>query len=46
MPAGMEGVVNSGSVKVIIHKPIKETDPEILCQRARNTILATLKHRG
>ncbi|KAE8732596.1 1-acyl-sn-glycerol-3-phosphate acyltransferase 1 [Hibiscus syriacus] len=31
MPAGMEGVVNSGSVKVIIHKPIEESDPEILC---------------
>ncbi|TYH15627.1 hypothetical protein ES288_A05G057100v1 [Gossypium darwinii] len=46
MPAGMEGVVNSGSVKVIIHKPIKETDPEILRQIARNTILDTLKLRG
>ncbi|KAE8700436.1 Cyclic nucleotide gated channel 5 isoform 1 [Hibiscus syriacus] len=46
MPAGMEGVVNSGSVKVIIHKPIEETDPEILRQVARNTILDTLKRRG
>ncbi|KAL4332462.1 hypothetical protein GQ457_07G037950 [Hibiscus cannabinus] len=46
MPAGMEGVVNSGSVKVIIHKPIEESDPEILRQVARNTILDTLKRRG
>ncbi|KAA3477616.1 1-acyl-sn-glycerol-3-phosphate acyltransferase 1, chloroplastic-like [Gossypium australe] len=42
MPAGMEHVVNSGSVKLIIHKPIKGNDPEILRQLARNTILDTL----
>ncbi|XP_017644159.2 1-acyl-sn-glycerol-3-phosphate acyltransferase BAT2, chloroplastic-like isoform X2 [Gossypium arboreum] len=42
MPAGMEHVVNSGSVKLIIHKPIKGNDPEILRLLARNTILDTL----
>lgn len=42
MPAGMEHVVNSGSVKLIIHKPIRGSDPEILRQLARNTILDTL----
>ncbi|XVE71145.1 hypothetical protein DITRI_Ditri10aG0126900 [Diplodiscus trichospermus] len=46
MPAGMEGVVNRGSVKVVIHKPIEGSDPEILCQVARNTILDTLKRQG
>ncbi|XVF89279.1 hypothetical protein PTKIN_Ptkin19aG0117100 [Pterospermum kingtungense] len=46
MPAGMEGIVNSGSVKVVIHKPIEGSDPEILCQVARNTILDTLKRQG
>ncbi|XVE53645.1 hypothetical protein DITRI_Ditri03aG0019700 [Diplodiscus trichospermus] len=46
MPAGMEGVINSGSVKVVIHKPIEGSDPEILCQVARNTILDTLKRQS
>ncbi|KAL4333359.1 hypothetical protein GQ457_07G044330 [Hibiscus cannabinus] len=46
MPAGMERVLNPGSVKVIIHKPIEESDPEILREVARNTILDTLKRRG
>ncbi|XP_022731088.1 1-acyl-sn-glycerol-3-phosphate acyltransferase 1, chloroplastic-like [Durio zibethinus] len=46
MPAGMEGVINSGSVKVVIHKPIEGSDPEILRQVARNTILDMLKHQG
>ncbi|XVF35566.1 hypothetical protein REPUB_Repub18cG0156900 [Reevesia pubescens] len=46
MPAGMEGVINSGSVKAVIHKPIEGSDPEILCQVARNTILDMLKRQG
>ncbi|XVF89274.1 hypothetical protein PTKIN_Ptkin19aG0116800 [Pterospermum kingtungense] len=29
MPAGIEGIVNSGFVKVVIHKPIEGSDPEI-----------------
>ncbi|XP_007011912.2 PREDICTED: 1-acyl-sn-glycerol-3-phosphate acyltransferase 1, chloroplastic [Theobroma cacao] len=45
MPLGLEGVINSGSVKVVIHKPIKGSDPEILCNEARNTIADTLKHQ-
>lgn len=46
MPVGMEGIVNSGSVKVVIHKPVEGSDPEILRQVARNTILDTLKRQG
>ncbi|XP_022750266.1 1-acyl-sn-glycerol-3-phosphate acyltransferase 1, chloroplastic-like isoform X2 [Durio zibethinus] len=46
MPAGMEGIINSGSVKVVIHKPFEGSDPEILRHVARNTILDTLKRQG
>lgn len=46
MPAGKEGIINPGSVKVVIHKPIERSDPEILRQVARNTILDTLKRQG
>ena len=46
MPAGMEGIINPGSVKVFIHKPIEGSDPEILHQVARNTILDALKRQG
>ncbi|VFR00437.1 unnamed protein product [Cuscuta campestris] len=38
MPAGMEGRVNFGSVKVVIHQPIKGSDPDTLCREARNVI--------
>ncbi|KAF3450181.1 hypothetical protein FNV43_RR06261 [Rhamnella rubrinervis] len=42
MPAGMEGILNSGSVKVVIHKPIEGSDPEILCNATRSIISAQL----
>ena len=38
MPAGMEGILNVGSVKVVIHKPIEGSDAKVLCNEARNTI--------
>ncbi|KAL6641253.1 hypothetical protein ACP70R_019434 [Stipagrostis hirtigluma subsp. patula] len=46
MPSGMEGILNSGSVKVIIHQPIKGNDPEKLCSEARNVIADTLLRHG
>lgn len=39
MPSGMEGILNSGDVKVIIHKPIEGSDPQVLCDESRNVIL-------
>ncbi|GAV83210.1 Acyltransferase domain-containing protein [Cephalotus follicularis] len=46
MPAGMEGILNMGSVKVIIHKPIEGSDPEVMCNEARNKIALALNHQG
>ncbi|KAJ4957768.1 hypothetical protein NE237_024879 [Protea cynaroides] len=46
MPAGMEGTLNSGTVKVVIHKPIGGDNPEILCEKARNSIAAVLIHHS
>ncbi|KAK9275200.1 hypothetical protein L1049_022461 [Liquidambar formosana] len=46
MPAGMEGILNPGSVKVVIHKPIEGNDPEVLCNEARNIIADVLNHQG
>lgn len=46
MPTGMEGALNSGSVKVVIHKPVEGNDPEILCNKARNAIADGLLHHG
>lgn len=42
MPAGKEDIVNSGSVKVVIHKPMHGNDPMMLCEEARNTIESVL----
>ncbi|XP_054806208.1 1-acyl-sn-glycerol-3-phosphate acyltransferase BAT2, chloroplastic-like [Prosopis cineraria] len=42
MPAGSEDIVNSGSVKVVIHRPIHGSDPMMLCEEARNTIASAL----
>lgn len=46
MPAGMEGLLNPGSVKVVIHKPIVGRDAEALCNEARGVIADTLVHHG
>ncbi|CAN6293078.1 unnamed protein product [Urochloa humidicola] len=46
MPSGMEGILNSGSVKVIIHRPIQGNNAETLCLEARNVIAETLLLHG
>jgi 1-acyl-sn-glycerol-3-phosphate acyltransferase len=42
MPAGKEGIINSGSVKVIIHKRLEGHDAEALCNEARSIIAESL----
>ncbi|KAK8944724.1 hypothetical protein KSP39_PZI007636 [Platanthera zijinensis] len=42
MPSGMEGILNSGSVKVVIHKPLKGKEAEVLCNASRSVIADTL----
>ncbi|XP_059635669.1 1-acyl-sn-glycerol-3-phosphate acyltransferase BAT2, chloroplastic [Cornus florida] len=44
MPVGKERILNTGSVKVVIHKPIEGNDPDVLCNEARNTIAGVLTH--
>lgn len=44
MPAGREGILNLGSVKVVIHKPIDGNDADMLCKEARNKIASVLTH--
>ncbi|XP_020084710.1 1-acyl-sn-glycerol-3-phosphate acyltransferase 1, chloroplastic-like isoform X2 [Ananas comosus] len=46
MPAGMEGILNSGSVKVVIHHPIQGKDAASLCNEARSVIADTLILHG
>ena len=46
MPAGREGIINNGSVKVVIHRPIQGNNPEELCNEARNIIAETLTLHG
>lgn len=38
MPSGMEGTVNMGMVKVVIHEPVKGDDADLLCTQVRNMI--------
>lgn len=46
MPVGMEGRLNPGSVKVVIHKPINGNNAEVLCNEARNIIADELIREG
>ncbi|XP_050214829.1 1-acyl-sn-glycerol-3-phosphate acyltransferase BAT2, chloroplastic isoform X2 [Mercurialis annua] len=46
MPVGMESIVNPGSVKVVIHKPIEGSNSEILCNQVRNTIASVLDQQS
>ncbi|XP_047096076.1 1-acyl-sn-glycerol-3-phosphate acyltransferase LPAT1, chloroplastic-like [Lolium rigidum] len=46
MPPGMEGNLNSGSVKVIIHRPVEGDNAEKLCSNARSVIADTLLLHG
>lgn len=42
MPSGMEGMLNEGTIKVVIHKPIQGHDAGELCNEARNSIADAL----
>ncbi|CAM8976328.1 unnamed protein product [Rhodiola kirilowii] len=42
MPTGMETILNPGSVRVVIHKPIEGNDAEALCNEARKIIATAL----
>ncbi|KAM3269990.1 1-acyl-sn-glycerol-3-phosphate acyltransferase BAT2, chloroplastic [Capsicum chacoense] len=46
MPAGQEGRVYPGFVKVVVHKPLKGNDSDVLCSEARNVIKDVLVHQG
>ncbi|KAK6151572.1 hypothetical protein DH2020_014207 [Rehmannia glutinosa] len=46
MPAGMEGILNPGSVKVIVHPTLTGNNPDELCNEARNVIARGLIHQG
>lgn len=46
MPTGMEGTLNPGSVKIVIHKPIGGSNAQELCNEARKKIADTLNHQG
>lgn len=42
MPAGKEGILNEGSVRVIIHKPLEGRDAEVLCSESEKVISNSL----
>ncbi|GLT85351.1 hypothetical protein SLE2022_035420 [Rubroshorea leprosula] len=42
MPAGIECILNLGSVTVVIHKLIRGSDPQTLCDEARRKIALAL----
>ncbi|KAL6539340.1 hypothetical protein OROHE_011111 [Orobanche hederae] len=46
MPAGMEGKLNPGSVKVVVHPSIIGNNPDELCSEARNVIARGLIRKG
>ncbi|XP_076887456.1 1-acyl-sn-glycerol-3-phosphate acyltransferase BAT2, chloroplastic-like isoform X2 [Bidens hawaiensis] len=46
MPAGMEGILNPGSVKIIIHQPIQGDNSDTLCNEAEKVISNELIHQG
>lgn len=46
MPANMEGFLDWGPVKVVIHKPIQGGDADALCKESRSIIANTLLTHG
>ncbi|KAM1478449.1 hypothetical protein ACFX2I_025872 [Malus domestica] len=46
MPPGREDILNTGAVKVVIHKPIEGHDTEVLCSETRNVIAGALDRQG
>ncbi|KAL2454644.1 1-acyl-sn-glycerol-3-phosphate acyltransferase 1 [Abeliophyllum distichum] len=45
MPAGMEGQLNLGSVKVVVHQPIEGDSPDALSTQARDIIADSLSRQ-
>ncbi|KAL2524010.1 1-acyl-sn-glycerol-3-phosphate acyltransferase 1 [Abeliophyllum distichum] len=45
MPAGMEGQLNPGSVKVVVHQPIEGDSPDALSTQARDIIADSLSRQ-
>ncbi|XP_074281824.1 1-acyl-sn-glycerol-3-phosphate acyltransferase BAT2, chloroplastic-like [Silene latifolia] len=43
MPSGKEGILNPGSVKVVIHPILRGNDAQALCDQARGVIADTLE---
>lgn len=43
MPAGKEGILNKGFVRVIIHKPLEGRDAEVLCSESEKVISKSLR---
>ena len=46
MPAGEEGLLNPGSVKVVVHPILVGSDAQELCNQARSVIADTLGEQG
>lgn len=46
MPVGKESILNTGPVKVVIHKPIEGNDTETLRRESRNIIAEALNRQG
>ncbi|KAI5079499.1 hypothetical protein GOP47_0004978 [Adiantum capillus-veneris] len=46
MPNGLEGTLRPGSVKVIVHPPIRGSNPDDLCEQSRNVISKSLLQHG
>ncbi|GFY85723.1 phospholipid/glycerol acyltransferase family protein [Actinidia rufa] len=42
MPSGRERILNPGSVRIVIHKPIEGNNADMLCNEARNVIADVL----
>ncbi|CAN1809497.1 1-acyl-sn-glycerol-3-phosphate acyltransferase BAT2, chloroplastic [Linum perenne] len=42
MPTGKEAILNSGSVRVVIHEPLQGNDAAVLCDEARTVIAGPL----
>ncbi|KNA16534.1 hypothetical protein SOVF_088210 [Spinacia oleracea] len=46
MPAGKEGLLNPGSIKVVIHPCLVGNDAQVLCNQARSVISGTLEQQS
>mgnify|MGYP006970528109 FL=1 len=46
MPNGFEGTLRSGNVKLIVHPPIRGSNPDQLCEQSRAVISKSLLQHG